>query len=243
MNVAEAAIRAALTACERSLAAHAANVRHLRALVEGDAGAPDLRHDGVDIDAPHRRAATIDMEALPATLPGPPSRDEVFGPVPRVRVRPPPRHSLNGVPMYIEQLAKLAGCSAKAMEQRIRVGKMSPEAAVAAGPSMLRHAQPKPPAPALRKTYEVDGAQMTIAQMAEAANCSWATMWMRVKAGHAPADAIAMGAANARRKAGPPTPKPAPLTGFSIFNPMPVPQHLVNTKPAYPPDPEQRRGA
>lgn len=66
-----------------------------------------------------------------------------------------PRYTLDGKPMLVKQLAAVAGCTLKGMEQRLARG-MTPEEAVAAGADMRRSrgtapVEPRPaPTPAPR---------------------------------------------------------------------------------------------
>lgn len=49
---------------------------------------------------------------------------------------PPPTHMLDGKPIYVRELARMAGCSKAAMQQRLSKHGMTPEQAVAAGARM-----------------------------------------------------------------------------------------------------------
>jgi hypothetical protein len=105
----DAAITSALAACERSFARAAADLRHLRALV--DAGQPT---------AP---AADAEAEAAQSDEHGS-NRSTLW------------RYTWNGQPTSIKGLAAIAGCTPKAMEGRLLAKRLTPEEAVALGANL-----------------------------------------------------------------------------------------------------------
>ena len=97
------------------------------------------------------------------------------------------RYTLNGQSVGVSALAKLAGCSERAMGQRlVKIG-MTPEQAVAAGAKLPKRGG------ALR--YELEGRPVTVAELAQLAGCTKPAMQERLtKSGLTPEQAIAAGA-------------------------------------------------
>ena len=122
---------------------------------------------------------------------------------------PPPRYTLNGQPVTVSELAAMAGCDRRAMQQRLTGAGLTPEEAVAAGAKMARRyfgrkmpartpdsSRRGGPAP----TISYRGRMVYVAELAALAGCKPDTLRHRItKLGMTPEDAVAAGPQMARR--------------------------------------------
>lgn len=136
-------------------------------------------------------------------------------PVPTVAAAPSPRKraprrnartwAYQGQQLTARELAGLAGINVDAMRERLT--RLTPEAAVAQGQAKFQ--------PGTRRTFELDGQQMTVGDLAARAGVSWCTMWQRLQR-HSPEVAISFekmprGIQRFPRKSAEPKGEPPPL--------------------------------
>lgn len=111
------------------------------------------------------------------------------------------------------ELAQIAGCRYETMWFRLRT--RSPEAAVALGAEDRHRDRPERRRPVVERkparqalTWDRDGRPMTCLELARLAGCTKRTMRDRLRT-HSADEAVAMGAADARRRAAPAAAAPA----------------------------------
>ena len=156
-----------------------------------------LLHGGAVVVDAEFHDPTVDA-AAPASAPAPAPRHAPLPLLKREAARKPGptgQYTFNGVAGYSARaLAEMAGCKLQAMQYRLAVMGLTPEAAVAAGARMEN------PNKGNKPRYEFRGQMLTAAELAAIAGCAPGAMHNRLTISRVtPEEAVAAGARMPRR--------------------------------------------